>query len=285
MGIYDREYYREEPRGFFLGGDRSMVVNLVLINVAIFLVEVFTPDLSRWLSLKASLVHEPWNIWQALTYGFVHDPDSVWHVGFNMLALWFFGRDVEHIYGRRLFLELYLTLLILSGLAWVATENLLFKDYNDMVVGASGGVFGIILVFVLHYPTRVLYFWGILPIPVWVLAGLYLLQDFIGIRRAVEGHEIGQVGHAAHLAGAAFGAMFYKTHWTLFSLVPQRLLKRGFRGRPKLRLHSPEEDERLLNERVDQILEKITREGEASLTKDERRTLEDASRRYQRRRS
>ena len=83
-----------------------------------------------------------------------------------------------------------------------------------------------------------------------------------------------------------FGFIFYKTGWTLFSIVPGNLMKRGASlRRPKLKLHAPEQDDLLLGERVDAILEKISREGEASLTKDERRVLEDASRRYQKRRS
>ena len=289
MGIHDRDYYRgDEPRGFFLGGDRSMVVNLLLVNVGVFLADVllFNNELSGWLSLQASLFREPWNFWQLLTYGFAHDPHSVWHIGVNMLVLWFFGREVEVIYGKRLFLQLYLTLLVISGFCWVATENLLFHRNETSCVGASGAVFGMVLVFVLHFPTRLIYIWGILPIPVWVLVALYLMEDFMGIRNSLQDESNrSQIGHAAHLAGAACGALFYKTRWTLFSFVPQKLIKRGFKARPKLRLHSPEEDDRLLSERVDSILEKISREGEASLTKEERRTLEDASRRYQRRRS
>lgn len=288
MGIHDREYYRDEPRGIFLGGDRSMVVNLIIINVIVYLADLllFNEEAGRWLGLEASLVRQPWNAWQLLTYGFVHNPRSITHIGFNMLALWFFGRDIETIYGRRVFLQLYLTLVIVSGLCWVIAENLLFRDYASRAVGASGAVFGVMLVFVLHFPTRIFYIWGILPIPVWLLAGLYVLNDFATISRSArDGVNYSNIAHAAHLAGAAYGALFYKTRWTLFSLVPGKLVKRGFKARPKLKLHSPEEDDRMLSQRVDAILEKISREGEASLTKEERRTLEDASRRYQRRRT
>jgi membrane associated rhomboid family serine protease len=289
MGIHDREYYREEPRGIFLGGDRSMVVNLVIINVIVFLADIllFNDELGKWIGLQPSLFREPWNAWQLWTYGFVHDPHSIMHVGFNMLFLWFLGRDIETIYGKRAFLQLYLTLVIVSGFCWVVSENLLFRRYDGPpVVGASGAVFGVMLVFVLHYPTRIFYVWGVLPIPVWLLAGLYVLNDFTTISRSArDGVDYDHIAHAAHLAGAAYGALFYKTRWTLFSLVPTKLVKRGFKARPKLKLHSPEEDDRLLSQRVDAILEKISREGEASLTKEERRTLEDASRRYQRRRT
>jgi hypothetical protein len=196
-----------------------------------------------------------------------------------MLALWFFGRDVEGIYGRKVFLQLYLTLIILSGLCWLVTA---YHTPASSVVGASGAVFGIMLVFVLHYPTRTVLLFGVVPVRAWFLMAAYLIMEFSALSR--ERHDF--VAHTAHLGGALFGFIFYKTGWTLFSLAPGHLLKRGVGGRrPKLRLHAPEQDDDLLNERVDQILEKISREGEASLTKDERRVLEDASRRYQKRRS
>ncbi|MEX2558794.1 MAG: DUF6576 domain-containing protein, partial [Pirellulales bacterium] len=74
------------------------------------------------------------------------------------------------------------------------------------------------------------------------------------------------------------------TGWSLGRLVPRGLSLPRFKRRPKLRVHEPPQREPDLGLRVDRILEKISREGEASLTADERRTLEEASRRYQRRR-
>jgi membrane associated rhomboid family serine protease len=251
------------------------------------------------MALSADLFYKPWNFWQLFTSGFAHDSKDVWHIGLNMLALWFFGREVEVIYGKRLFLSLYLTLLVMSGVFWVAAENWLLHPATEVAlaqdrfascVGASGAVFGIVVVFVLHYPTRQLLFFGLFPIPVALLAGLYLLQEYIHFKGAVAG-GVSHIAHAAHLAGAGFGALFYYTRFTLLSLVPDFLLrlgegKRVFRRRPKLRVHDPElaDDEDDLSMQVDAILEKISREGQASLTRQERRILEDASRRYQQKR-
>jgi hypothetical protein len=86
------------------------------------------------------------------------------------------------------------------------------------------------------------------------------------------------------LGGAVFGFIYYRTGLNLGRLIPRRLSMGAFRWRPKLRIHDPEEAGKDLNQQVDRILEKISRQGEASLTKSERRTLEEASRRYQRRR-
>jgi membrane associated rhomboid family serine protease len=296
MGIYDREYYREEPRGFFLGGDRTMVVNLIIINAAVFLADVLLfervgpaglPEyqLSQWMALPASLFEKPWEAYTLITSGFAHSPLSVWHVAFNMFFLWLFGRDIEQIYGRRTFLSLYLTLVVFSGLAWVVVQNYLLNDSEASAYGASGAVSGIMIIYVMHFPTRIFHIWGVVPVPVWLLAALYLLQDFLELKTSIRiGHSFARVGFAAHLAGAAFGLIFYKTHWTLASLIPQKVWKKGFRARPRLRVHSPDRDDDDLDARVDEILDKINREGESSLTREERRTLEEASRRYQKRR-
>lgn len=281
MGILDRDYYRDEPRGLFLGGDRTMVANLIIINVVLYLVDAlfFNGRLMQAMELQASLPEHPWDVWQLVTYGFAHSRSDIWHIVFNMLGLWFFGRDVEGIYGKKQFLQLYLTLIILSGVAWLVTS---LNNPQARVIGASGAVLGIMFVFVMHYPRRTIFLFGIIPLPAWALMAAYVIQDLSGL----QGDGRDYVAHAAHLGGALFGFVFYKTGWTLFSLIPSHLFKRGLpTRRPKLKLHSPEQDDASLSQRVDEILEKISREGEASLSKDERRVLEDASRRYQKRRS
>lgn len=280
MGLYDREYYRDDQKGLVLGGDLSATTWLILVNAGIFIVDVFAEgQISTFFSLGTNVVQEPWYFWQGLTYGFAHDDRNVRHVLFNMFALWLFGRDVESTYGRKLYLQLYLSLIVISGLVWLVL-TLVTSDAPARLVGASGAVTGIMIIFVLHWPTRTLLLWGVVPIPVWLLASLQLLQDIQG---AMTQRDASDVAYTAHLAGAAFGFLFYKTGFQLGRLLPGRLSLRMFKRRPKLRVRdAAQEDD--LGRRVDQILEKISREGEASLTKDERRTLERASRKYQEKR-
>jgi hypothetical protein len=92
------------------------------------------------------------------------------------------------------------------------------------------------------------------------------------------------VAYTAHLGGAAFGFLFFKTGWYLGRILPQRLSLPSLKPRPKLRVHDPEEHERDLTEQADRILEKISVSGQESLTADERRTLEQYSRRMQQKR-
>jgi membrane associated rhomboid family serine protease len=282
MGIYDREYYREDTGGGWLS-QRTMVTNLILLNVAVFLADWLGGlQLDSRAGMYPSNLLQPWMWWRLLTYGFVHDVNNLQHVAFNMFGLWLFGRDVEGIYGRWEFLRVYLTVIIMSGLVFAAVQ--LLRGGPDVpIVGASGGVMGIMILYVMHFPRRVFYIWALIPVPAWALGLIYVLVDISGtLNPAVDDNT----AHVAHLAGVAFGFIYYKSGWNLGRLIPAGLSRKL---RPTLRVHdpsdTPEPDYRDLNKVVDEILEKISREGEASLTKKERQTLEDASRRYQRRRS
>ena len=174
------------------------------------------------------------------------------------------------------FLRIYLTAIVLAGLAWVVFATAVG---SPPLVGASGGVMALMILFVFHFPRRIFYIWGILPLPAWALGVMYVVFDLFGVA-----NQGGQVAHVAHLAGAAFGFIYFQTGMNLGRMIPRRLSTSMFRLRPRLRVHDPTHESRDLNQKVDEILEKISREGEASLTKQERRTLEEASRRYQRRR-
>jgi membrane associated rhomboid family serine protease len=281
MGIYDREYYQEREPGLHFGGSRMMVTNLVIINVAIYVMNLFVGGddtfgtINHALALKSNLLEEPWQCYELLTYGFAHSRTNIVHILGNMFCLWFFGRDIEPIYGRKTFLGFYLTAIILAGLIGRYAEEFL-GDTLVILIGASGGVAAVIIVYIFHFPRRTLLIWGILPMPAWALGVMFLVMDFLGTFSSDS-----NVAHSAHLAGAAYGFLFYRTRWELGQLIPGPGWLKRFKARPQVRIHRPQEDEGTLSAEVDRILEKIGREGESSLTKKERDTLEYASRRYQ----
>ncbi|HEY4309272.1 MAG TPA: rhomboid family intramembrane serine protease [Pirellulales bacterium] len=282
MGLYDREYIRDDRPGFSLSGDRSMVTNLILVNVAVYLLDWMSGGaLEDKLSLKADLFQHPWDCWQLLTAGFVHSHNLA-HILVNMLVLYFFGREVEGIYGRMEFLRIYLGLIVLSSLAWVLVHFVEGEEFETMV-GASGAVMGILVLYVLHFPKRMIYIWGVLPVPAWALAILYVGSDFLGfIGPPQRGGP--RVAYETHLAGAALAAVYFYSHINLGRLLPGGL--RGWRPKPQLRVHDPRLDGgESLEARVDALLDKVSRQGIDSLSDSERKMLEDASRRYQRRRS
>jgi rhomboid family protein len=280
MGIYDRPYLRDdEERARSWGGGRSLVINLIILNVVLWVADALVEGkISRWLALESDVFQKPWLCWQLVTYGFVHAP-SIGHILFNMFALWFFGTEIEGVYGRAEFLRIYLLAIVLAGAAWVLMT--MVNHQQAMLVGASGGIMAIVILYVLHFPRRIIYIWGLLPVPAWALGTVYVVVDMLGALNPGESN----VANIAHLGGVVFGFVYFQTGMNLGRFVPRRLSDLKLPGfRPRLRVHDPTHESHNLNQQVDAILEKISREGESSLTKQERRTLEEASRRYQRRR-
>ncbi|HEX5442737.1 MAG TPA: rhomboid family intramembrane serine protease [Pirellulales bacterium] len=280
MGLYDRDYIRDDPPPGFSLGAQSMVVNLLIANVALVLVDFLffeNHPLSDYLGLRSDLLHHPWNCWQLLTAGFVHSRRDLAHIVFNMVGLVMFGRGMEEVYGRKEFLRFYLAAVVVASLVWIAVTNLLSRG-EAIMYGASGAVMAVTVLYALHFRGRIVLTFGI-PIPALAMAGIYMVFGVWGL-----GNQKSEVAHAAHLGGAAFALLYYFSGVNLGRLAPTSLSPRGLRPRPKLRVHEPESREENLASQVDRILEKISREGEASLSAKERRFLEDASRRYQQRR-
>jgi len=288
MGIYDRDYYRQKGRSFTLRAPGSMVGTIILINVAVYIADAFMPQtrggtghlLSDILAVHVSTLTRPWMWWQLLTYGFAHSPTSFQHILFNMLGLWFLGQDIEYTYGRKEFLRIYLVLVAVGGLAWAILSKLQGRPAGEMAYGASGAVAGIVVLYALNFPRRTLLLFFVLPVPAWVCGLLLVVGDMLG---AFGGRGDSNVAYPVHLAGAAFAFLYFRQRWDLGRLIEGRFRWPRLWRRPRLRIHKPTSPNEL-GEQVDQILEKIHREGEASLTRKERQILEDASRQYQKRR-
>ena len=291
MGIYDRDYYRQPRRsGFSSHLPRTVVGTLIAINVAVWIVDQFTVTadgrylLSDFFAAKPETLIHPWMWWQFLTAGFTHAParigPGVWHIAGNMLVLFMLGRAVEDRYGPREFLRIYLVTLVFANVAWCLITALTFGP-NATIYGASGAIAGIVVLFAFNFPNVTILFFFVLPMPAWVFGALVVLLD---IYRAVRGGS--EVAYVAHLAGAGFAALYYLRGWNLTRLtagLPSRFTSL-FRRKPRLRVRSADDEPPHpdFSAEVDRILEKIYREGEASLTPKERQTLEKASREYQR---
>lgn len=294
MGIYDRDYYQNDDgqRGISFGGQqRMMVTNLVIVTVAIFILDTLAGGAvhEKFLALDLTLYRQPWKLFQLLSYGFVHA--GVFHIGFNMFLLWMFGRIIEERLGRREFLFFYLVAIVFSGLVWFVGDALWLlsseegraflsrapPDRIPMLMGASGGVVAVFIMFVLYYPRQTVYLWGLIAMPAWVigavLIGVNLFQGMAG--------TAGNTAWEAHLGGAAFAFLYLRFGWNFSKLVSSggwsnwRFPRRG----PKLRVHNPDDDLRDLAAEADRILGKVHQQGEQSLTGRERKTLEKYSRR------
>ena len=270
-----------------------MIGMLILINVVVFLIDgLFDSQqhrITNALAVSVGTLTRPWLWWQFLTYGFAHAPaPNYWHMLGNMLVLFFLGRDIEARYGSREFLRLYLAMIVVAGLVWAITERLQGIQ-NASAVGASGAVTGIVILYALNFPRRILLLFFVLPLPAWVVGLFVVLTDAWGALGAMQrgGTQALQIAFYAHLGGTAFAFLYFYYGWSLTRLTSGWPSLTRLRRRPRLRVHTPDppkgEDSELSQE-VDRILEKIHREGEASLSRKERRTLENASRQYQKKR-
>jgi len=294
MGFADRGYYRSPAPGAL--GEWTAVTTLIVVTVAVWVANKVLFDvvpLNDTLALEATLPRHPLRFWELLTYGFTHDATSIWHIVMNMLAIFFFGREVEDIVGRAEFYRFYLAAIVVAGLAWLASVYLFtpLKADGLVLVGASGAVMGVMALFVWHYPNMELLLFGVLPMPAWALGLMYLGWDAYG---AYSGGD--HVAHVAHIGGALFGLAYAWRGWNIGELAARpgrwrprlRVLEPGDRdddadaGPPKPAGRWSAEDDKL-QEAVDRILEKISRSGEGSLTSAERATLTEASRRLRER--
>lgn len=285
MGIAERDYERDSygrPPGVHIGGPRSMTVKLLLITIGVYVAQLFFGvQFTEIFGLHANWYLQPWRFFELLTYGFLHSPSDLKHILFNMFVFWMFGRTVEMRYGSKEFLCFYLTAIVLAGAAW-NVFTLASGGGFAFVLGASGGVSAVVILFALTFPREKILFMFVIPMPAWVFGLIIVGLDLMG---AMGRDEAGNVAFTAHLAGAAFAFLYYKFRWRLADRVPTSFKMPKIKRGPKLRVHDPAEpadsDD---NSEVDNILRKIQQQGQDSLTSRERRILERASREYQQKR-
>ncbi len=322
MGIYDRDYYQEQQQpGLVLRGPSTAVGWIIAINVAIFILDAFSSQVAgsslhtvaSALSVNTGVLAKPWLWWKFITYGFAHASYPEYqHVLFNMLGLFFLGRMVEQRYGRKEFLWFYMVTIVLGSILWCLLNSIQGLAANIPLVGASGAITGVVMLFALNFPKQTILFMFIIPMPAWVLGVMLVVFNLFGMSGA--GGEP-NVAYGVHLAGAGFALAYFQFRWNISRTVEPWIPKNLFKKGPKLRVHDPGDDpdggyrdsysdqrgqqvqedftpprpsrselrqqakEQRHEEEVDRILAKIHTQGADSLTSKERRTMEAASRR------
>lgn len=147
------------------------------------------------------------HVWQLLTYGFLHDLRGLGHIAFNMFGLWMFGRDLERMMGAKRFLIYYLTCIIGAGIVQVIVAGT--QGGINPTVGASGGVFGILLAFAMAFPNRVIVMlFPPIPMKAKYFVLIYgLLELYLGLSGRAPG-----IANFAHLGGMLFGFLLIQ-YW------------------------------------------------------------------------
>ena len=180
-----------------------VTLNLIIANVAVFLLEnagMVSPDgvLALWPPVSGPLGSN-FEVWQLVTYSFLHG--NVPHIFFNMFALYMFGSDVERLFGSRFFLAYYLVCVVAAAVSHLAVTALGVAPPAP-TVGASGGMFGVLLAFGWYFPQRrVLLLFPPIPMSARVFVTLYgALELVLGVTGTQQG-----VAHFAHLGGMLGG--------------------------------------------------------------------------------
>jgi len=309
MGIHDRDYQRaDSSRGGGgmpgrIGGkpnprDWSWNTWLIIVNCAVHFIAVTVLSSSNGAGRSWSTLHEfghfstfegfqRLQVWRLVTFQFLHSPDSFFHILFNMFGLWVFGPMVEEALGRKRYLAFYLTCGIAGGLLYmilnfvgmfgIPLPGALDVSNKTPLVGASAGVFGVIVACAHIAPNaRVQLLFPPIPLKMTWMAygyvGLAAFNLFFG------GHNAG--GDAAHLGGAIAGFFFIRNphHLVDFFDVFKDSRPNAGKGARTRRAKPPKKARAKPSGEVDRILDKVSREGIASLTAKEKKILEKASR-------
>ena len=297
-------YNRNQPNNYhrpsFFGGFSffpPVIKALLISNIGVFLVILFLGNfhlgdyslyllLHEWFALLP--LGQGFQIWQLFTYMFMHAGLS--HLFFNMLALWMFGMELENTWGSRKFLTYYLVCGLGAGLA-----NLLVAPLFTSVgptVGASGAIYGVLLAFGLIFPDRLIFIYFFVPLKAKYFVILYMVIEFVSVSNT-DG-----IAHFAHLGGAIVGLIYlladgFRFSWPLkqssgpttnmFSgwTAPRRST-REYQNVSEAQVYDikdyqRKEEAQVTQQRIDEILDKISKAGYQSLSDEEKKMLFEAS--------
>jgi len=192
-----------------------IMVNVIAFGAELALGDRFVVPLALWplgTSMRFAFgVTAQFHVWQLVTYAFLHGNGL--HLFFNMFALYMFGSELERVFGARRYLEYYgvavmaaaVTQLVVLGVSGGAPYP---------TIGASGGVFGLLLAYGVLFPRRMLMIvFPPIPMRAWLLVTLYgALELYLGVTGTMEG-----VAHFAHLGGMLGGWLLLR-RWRRLAL-------------------------------------------------------------------
>ncbi len=288
--LYDRPYMREpvsrpnlyKPLYFLLGS----IVGVYLLQI-LFRQPWVKPNFDLFFGLSSSALSNG-QVWPLLTYGFLHA--NFFHILFNCLMLYWLGKTLHQLLGARRFFTLYGISVLLGGVAWLLVNS--WRGNAAVLMGASAGVSGLLVTFALLFPNRPLQFLLYFFLPVRIspknLVLIVMAIDVIGLllgELPLLRQTTSPIAHSAHLGGMLGGWLFFKfvlprnLNIRLPSVVASppkwitnKKTKRAGSGRFRIKFS----DRKELQHEVDRILDKINAKGFASLSEEEKKTLDKA---------
>ena len=248
---------------------------LIVATVAVWVVQIM-PGIGAavfgWFALMPNETFGHFQVWRLVTYLFLHDPSGPMHLLFNMLTLWMFGAELEELWGTRRFVVFYLATGAASGLLSLLTV-FIPAMWQTPVIGASGAVLALLTVYALYFPRRQILLFFLFPVNVIaavVIFGAISLWGAMQMR--------GNVSHLTHLGGIAAGFLYVKG-FPIINNFLENAKVRAETARRQAEQRAKTADKDYFEYVIDPILKKISEKGMESLTPEEKRTLEDVSKR------
>lgn len=269
------------------GGDGEVAAETAVVPV-----RVRSSPITEWFAFNGEDIVFRGQVWRLLTYAFLHSTDGMLHLIFNMLVLWSLGRAVEELTGSKEFLWFYLVAAVFAAIFylafWFGIKLVRGDGSLGAMIGASGAVGACLAMYALHFPRRKLSLFGIFELEARVLVIGLLVLDGLGLLATIVEVGNSRTAHASHIGGALFAWIYFKRQLRLSNITQGfnfGAVKRTAKAkRSSLKIYTPDSEpkrkESVPAETVDAILEKISEQGEESLTKSERATLKKASKQY-----
>ena len=322
MGIHDRDYYRDDGGRWGSASAHRGVIALIAVTVALSLMNFAVTEpttvtvdgvtmpgepvhvLADALQYDHAKVVNEFQVWRFVT-SFLLTRDIFLGLLLGSLLLYFFGGEMEILYGTGRFVAFY---LLAGVLANVVKFILGFTGATSPTYGTAAPMFATMVLFAFHYPHRPIRIWFLIPIPVWILVAIYLGLNLLGLLGAVANRQPQALPHAMEpLVGATVGFVYYRTRGRIFGFVDMigglfRRREGAQRSPANLRVYDdnaprpstraappPAKPEPVpqpaagggvdehLEAKLDAVLAKVARQGKGSLTAEENDILMRAS--------
>jgi membrane associated rhomboid family serine protease len=171
------------------------IKGLIAANVAVFILQMVAgPRVANWGGNFPYAIFFEFQVWRLVSYMFLHSPDMLFHILFNMLALWWFGMELEERWGAKKFLIFYFVCGVGAGLF---SFFYLLTGQSVLVIGASGAVLGVLTAYAYYYPTRTVLLFFIIPMKIRTLViGYAVISVLMSLNVAPGG-----TSHITHLGG------------------------------------------------------------------------------------
>lgn len=310
MGIYDRDYYRDDTRSWGGSVGSPGTVFLIATTIVLFFAQAFTTKRQQLSELVELFQFDfgkimQGEVWRVLTAGLIPSSD-IFTLILSMILLFWAGKEIERVYGTKPFVAFYILAAIATSLGKLLV-GFAGIDVGVTSIGIAGAIFAVMVLFACLEPKRTILVFFVLPMPIALLVIILLgLAVLTTLRDGTKVHAIGIV------SGAIFGFLFFNFAPGILTRLNSRRRRPARRPQVRIFVDPVAEEERdpvearmaqdeartspdlprnaramdeQLEAKLDRVLSKVAQSGRGSLTEEEQEILQKASEIYKKKRS